>query len=152
MPFAASGRRATGLVTGVLVPLLMTYTEDSSQFSRLDQVHISTHIAHSAKHGNQGTLYHILVDSNTPNNLLSNLALHVRGSLDVSALANGVFLVVVDVHVDVEVLESTSQTREGAVAATTELNLLAIHGDNSIEDTHEISDTLRLSWSGGGRS
>ena len=95
---------------------------------------------------NERTLHHILVDADTPDRLAapSRLALDVRGGLYTSTLANSVFLVVVNVKVDVNCLERSHHTGNRAVATAAQPVLYAVDENDALEDTDEILGFLSL--------
>lgn len=63
----------------------------------------------SRQEGNEGCLDDVLVDTDAPNLVRAGGALDKGGGLDIATAANGVFLVVVDVEVDAEGLESVGE-------------------------------------------
>jgi hypothetical protein len=103
-----------------------------------------TYIASSAQQSDQRALYNILVDTNTPYRVLATdrLALDVRSSLDAASLTDSVLLVVVDIELNVDLLKSGNHTGNGTVAPATQLELLAIHQNDTLENTDKVLGVL----------
>lgn len=74
---------------------------------------------------------------------------YVRGGLYITTTTDGMLLIILDVQTDAHAAERISQTGNRTVAATAELELLAVDANDTLKHTLEVSRVLRLARRGG---
>ena len=104
--------------------------------SRLERVEC-THRAGGTQQRNQRSLNHIFMDSNTPDLLMrvARRTFYIRGCFYVSTATDGVLLVVSNIEIDAQGMESIGQGRNSTVSDTNNRMLSTIDSD----DTSKLS-------------